>query len=96
MKYKIPGMLLALLAGVLVPISAYCETYTMDTYYPSPAGVYTNITVTSTTVLARDGGAVTVGTPSHPAKLNVSGNADITAFLCPADSRQTPPARIRR
>lgn len=57
---------------------AYCETYSMDTYYPSPVGVYSNVTVTSSTLLARDGGTVSVGENSGTAKLNVKGEATIT------------------
>ena len=26
---------------------ASCETYTMESYYPAPVGMYTNMTVTS-------------------------------------------------
>jgi hypothetical protein len=50
-----------------------CETLTLETYYPSPVGAYTNLTVTSSTVLGRDGGNVSVGTAAHPVKLDVSG-----------------------
>jgi len=39
-------------------ITAYCETYTLETYYPSPVGAYLNMTVTSSSVLSRDGGSV--------------------------------------
>ena len=66
------------LAAILLPAVGLCESYTLETYYPSPAGIYTNITVTSSTVLARDGGAVNVGTPAKPARLDVNGNANVT------------------
>jgi len=100
MKHKPQGWRLSLLAGLagaLMPAAAYCETYTMETYYPSPAGVYNTMTVTSTTVLARDGGAVSVGTPSRPAKLKVSGAADISGVFVPgrfADDPAGPDTKI--
>lgn len=57
---------------------AISETYTMETYYPSPVGVYTNMTVTSTAVLARDGGNVGIGTtsPKTPSPNRATGNLD--------------------
>jgi len=39
-------------------VTAHCETYTLETYYPSPVGAYLNMTVTSSSVLSRDGGSV--------------------------------------
>ena len=80
------------IAGVLFfgAGAAYCETYTMETYYPSPAGVYQNMTVTSTTVLARDGGAVTVGSAANPARLAVNGNANIKGVVVPGNLPADP------
>ena len=66
-------ILAAAVAAVFGPGMARCETYTMETYYPAPVGVYTNMTVTSTTVLARDGGSVTIGTSKHNSNLSVTG-----------------------
>ena len=58
--------------------SSSAETYTLNTYYPSPVGVYDNVTVTSTTALATKGGNVIVGNPSDAAghKLAVEGSLD--------------------
>lgn len=41
--------------------TARCETYTMESYYPAPVDVYTNMTVTSNAVLSRDSGNVGIG-----------------------------------
>src|SRR3989339_2040361 len=56
-------------------VTAYCETYTLETYYPSPVGAYANMTVTQSAVLARDGGSVGIGTsaPGSGVLLNVNG-----------------------
>lgn len=74
-------------------LSARAETYTLETYYPSPAGVYNNMSVLSGAVLARDSGNVVlvspanttglvgIGTASPVAKLDVNGNANIQANL---------------
>ncbi|MBI5594817.1 MAG: hypothetical protein HY928_01880 [Elusimicrobia bacterium] len=44
------------LAVVLArPDAAAQQSYTVETYYPSPSGVYSGLTVTSQTVVARDG-----------------------------------------
>ena len=85
------------IAGILFLSAgtAFCESFTLETYYPSPAGIYTNIIVTSSTVLARDGGAVNVGTPAKPAKLDVNGNAKVTGVVVPGNlpSDPTDPAQ---
>lgn len=49
----------------------------MSTYYPAPSGLYTNMTATANTFLARDAGAVVIGTRQAPAgaKLAVMGGA---------------------
>ncbi|MDD2805374.1 MAG: hypothetical protein PHV33_07450 [Elusimicrobiales bacterium] len=71
MKHYIAIWVIALLA--CLPGRGHAESFTLETYYPSPVGVYTNLTVTSTTVLARDGGGVKIGKTSTPSKLSVSG-----------------------
>ena len=88
---KMPRIITAI-AGVLFfgAGAAYCETYTMETYYPSPAGVYQNMTVTSTTVLARDGGAVTVGSAAKPARLEVNGVSDLKNVVVPGRFASDP------
>lgn len=68
---------IALCVAVCGVGAARCETYTLDAYYPSPAGVYTNVTVTSTTVLARDGGNVGIGTKTPASKLSVAGGVQM-------------------
>lgn len=49
------------------------ETLTITTYYPAPYGGYVRLLTTDVTVLARDGGAVGIGTASPGMKLDVSG-----------------------
>ena len=69
-----------IMAAVMIVLgagTANCETYTMESYYPSPVGVYTDMTVTSNAVLARDGGKVGIGTASPGAKLEVNGTVNV-------------------
>lgn len=54
-------VLFAAAVAVVFAGRASCETYTMETYYPAPVGVYTNMTVTSNAVLSRDSGNVGIG-----------------------------------
>ena len=49
------------------------ETLTLDTYYPAPVGIYDNMTVLGKTVLARDTGAVGVGTGNPQTQLDMTG-----------------------
>ncbi len=72
------AILAAAVLAVFGQVRASGETYTMETYYPAPVGVYTTVTVTSGTVLARDGGNVGIGTASPADKLHVNGNATVT------------------
>lgn len=53
------------------------ESVTLSTYYPAPSGVYTNMITTGNTFLARDGGAVAIGTvtPVANSKLTVVGGS---------------------
>ena len=86
-KIKIPselsftrGQVVAALVFLVVCVFfkiADSETYTMETYYPSPAGVYTNMTVLSGTVLARDNGNVGVGTAAPASKFSVAGGVQV-------------------
>ncbi len=67
-------LLLAAWAAVaLVPIELGSESLTLESYYPSPLGIYSNLTSTGDTFLARDGGKVGVGTSSPQAGLDVNG-----------------------
>ncbi len=74
-----PRLLAALgLAGLIaLPVELGSESLTLQSYYPSPLGIYTNLTTTDAATLARDAGGVTVGGPTHPAALTVSG---VTTF----------------
>ncbi|MDP3540857.1 MAG: hypothetical protein Q8T11_00155 [Elusimicrobiota bacterium] len=53
------------------------ESVTLSTYYPAPSGVYTNMITTNNTFLARDGGALAVGTvtPVGGSKVTVAGGS---------------------
>ncbi|MDD2805375.1 MAG: hypothetical protein PHV33_07455 [Elusimicrobiales bacterium] len=72
---------IALSALFSLSAAAHSETLTLETYYPSPVGVYSNLTVTSTTVLAKNGGGVNVGTASQPSDLRVTGVANVNGAL---------------
>ncbi len=54
------------------------ETLTITTYYPAPYGGYVRLLTTDTTILARDGGAVGIGTSSPNAELNVKGTSNFS------------------
>jgi hypothetical protein len=56
------ALLVFLAAGCATELGS--ESVTMTTYYPAPSGVYSQMITTNTTVLARNGGTVTVGDPS--------------------------------
>jgi len=49
------------------------ESITITTYYPSPYGVYKELTTTDNTYLATQGGNVGIGTTNPGAKLDVAG-----------------------
>jgi len=76
---KVRGPLLAVLVCIGCCRLAGAEMYTLDTYYPSPVGVYNNISVTSTTALATKGGYVVVGAPnsSNNSMFKVAGSASV-------------------
>ncbi len=66
---------------VVLPLELGSESLVLQTYYPSPLGIYSNLTTTGDTILARDGGGVTFGSPSggaNPAaKLDIDGPISI-------------------
>ena len=84
------------------------ESTTLTTYYPAPSGVYVKMITTSDTQLARDGGAVTVGSPATPSRLKIVDGTQSAGYVFTSDAnglgawRQpaSPPAgasrRIRR
>ncbi len=62
-----PARLLAaplLIALFSLPVELGSENLVLSAFYPSPLGIYANLTTTNQTVLARDGGAVAIGTSS--------------------------------
>jgi len=67
------------------------ETITIATYYPSPYGVYNELTTYSNTYLARTSGSVGIGTINPQAKLEVVGGVKIgnDAGACDADKTGT-------
>ena len=68
MRWGLAALCLGLMAMEVSP-----ESITLDTYYPAPTGIYTNMVTTNNTTLARDGGNVGIGTSSPVAKLDVQG-----------------------
>ena len=50
-------------------------------YYPAPYGSYAELTTTSNTYLATEGGNVGIGTTTPGAKLDVAGNARVAGTL---------------
>ena len=84
-----------MLAGVLLslPVLSFAETHTLQTYYPAPTGIYNTVTVTSNTVLGRNGGIVTVGSSANASELNVNGPVKINGgVLVPARLSADPTA----
>lgn len=56
-RWGLAGAMISLLAPELGS-----ESVTLTTYYPAPSGVYTQMITTNNTFLARDGGALGIGT----------------------------------
>src|SRR3990167_4140545 len=54
------------------------ETIQIDTYYPAPYGVYAELTTTSNTYLATEGGNVGIGTTSPTSELHIERDNSIT------------------
>ena len=89
------GMALLVLGAALTVVSV-AENVTISTYYPSPKGVYQQLSTTGQTMLATQGGNVGIGTanpttnlqvvnPGGPAVVEVSSaGGDATLQLQPA------------
>jgi len=68
-RWGMTALCLCLMAMAVSP-----ESITLDTYYPAPTGIYTNMITTEQTLLARDTGNVGIGTTiPGTAKLEVHG-----------------------
>lgn len=96
----------AALAFLAPALPAGAEEFTMDTYYPSPAGVYNSVTVLSSAALASDGGTVVIGarTATEGHSLQVAGASKVNfiqmkeynsaqladASLLPGESKPAP------
>ncbi len=63
----------SMLVLAVLPVELGSESLVLQSYYPSPLGIYSALTTTGDTALARDGGKVGVGTSSPAATLDVNG-----------------------
>lgn len=63
--------------GAALTVVAVAEDVTVSTYYPSPKGVYQQLSTTGQTVLATGGGSVGIGTAAPGATLDVNGNCNV-------------------
>lgn len=67
-----------LVLGMALTVVAVAEDVTVSTYYPSPKGVYQQLSTTNQTLLATQGGNVGIGTNAPAFKLDVNGTCNIT------------------
>lgn len=75
------GLMAAAMFFAAVPELA-SESVTLTTYYPAPSGVYAQMITTGNTYLARDGGAVRIGSAVPPVyKLDVVGDIHSTSWV---------------
>jgi len=88
------GMAAACLCLMVMVVSP--EDITLDTYYPAPTGVYTNMITTGNTTLARDNSSeVFLGTsgvktnPSNSPKMQIYGDGGSTVDLAVNGQIQT-------
>ncbi len=73
LSVRFPLSWLALAVIGVLPRELGSESLVLNAYYPSPLGIYANLTTTDQTLLARDGGKVGIGTPSPSSTLDVGG-----------------------
>ena len=59
------------------PVQAADESLTLETYYPAPYGIYSELTTTGQTLLATEGGNVGIGMVNPQAKLEVGGGIKV-------------------
>ena len=71
------------------PVQAADESLTLETYYPAPYGSYAELTTTSNTYLATEGGNVGIGTtsPSVPPS-SIPGNLDVNDIFVRAGDKR--------
>ncbi len=70
----------AALIAFIIPSTALelgSESLSLNTYYPSPLGIYSQLTTTGNTTLARDGGSITIGQSGVPVPLTLWGNLTV-------------------
>jgi hypothetical protein len=70
-RWAMTALCLCLMVMVVSP-----EDITLDTYYPAPTGIYTNMITTQKTILARDGGNVGIGTANPTSNLETTSSAN--------------------
>ena len=73
-RLRTMGLAMLALGGALTVV-ALAEDVTVSTYYPSPKGIYQQLSTTGQTTLATLGGNVGIGTAGPAAKLEVNGPA---------------------
>jgi len=74
-RARLFGLLCGLLLGVTA--SAVAEDIKVETYYPSPRGVYNELRTIGNTNLASQSGTVTVGSGPGSVVLGVQGSVQI-------------------
>ncbi len=84
-RLVLKSVVLTMAAGIALSFSimpCFAENITITTYYPAPYGVYKELTTTSNTYLATEGGSVNIGTtePSSNLKLDVEGKTGATEY----------------
>ncbi len=73
----------------ILPRGVGSESLTLQTYYPSPIGIYSTLTTTGATLLARDGGDVGVATNAPTQALDVNGKIRMRVPTAAADAADT-------